>query len=477
MRSNGREGIVEVFDALSADLDRALNLDFDALTPRECLALLQRCEGLRRRLPAVEHPLVNRLAATDPAELGGKPRWVLADELHLTRGEAGRRITEAAELGARRTLTGEPLEPVLPEVSAAQRAGKISPAHIAVIRSFFSYLPDHIDPGTLAQAERHLTELATHYRPEELTKLAQRLADYLHPDGTYTEDDRAKRRGLALGPQDRDGMSPIKGYLDPQARATLDAVLARWAAPGMCNPDDPIPCTGGTPTQTQIETDARSAAQRNHDALTAMGRALLASGELGQHNGLPATIIVSTTLADLDTGTGKAHTGGGTWLPISDVIALASHAHHYLRIYQGAKELALFHTKRLATPGQRIVLHAKERGCSHPGCPVPGYLCEVHHDNDYAKTRRTDIDGLSLRCGPHHQLITSNGWKTRKRHDGTTQTLPPPHLDRGQPRTNHYHHRRKTASRRRRRRRRSLTGPVGRSDGPHFKIVSYDQCY
>ncbi|MGV0750404.1 13E12 repeat family protein [Mycolicibacter minnesotensis] len=440
MRSKGREEIVEVFDALSADLDRALDLDFDALTPRECLALLRRCERLRRRLPAVEHPLVNRLAGTDPAELGGKPRWVLADELHLTRGEAGRRLAEAAELGDRRTLTGEPLEPALPAVATAQREGKISAAHIAVIRSFFTYLPDAIDAGTLTQAEKHLTALGAECRPDELAKLAQRLADHLHPDGNYTEDDRAKRRGVVLGPQDRDGMSPIKGYLDPQARATLDAVLARWAAPGMCNPGDETPCTGGTPSQAAIDADTRSVAQRNHDALTAMGRALLASGDLGQHNGLPAAIIVSAALDDLESGTGKAHTGGGTWLPMRDVIAMASHAHHYLRIYDGAKELALFHTKRLASPAQRIVLYAKERGCSHPNCPVSGYCCEVHHDEDYAKTGRTDITGLTLRCGTHHELITSGGWKTRKRLDGTTQTLPPPHLDRGQPRTNHYHH-------------------------------------
>ncbi|ORV47331.1 hypothetical protein AWC02_09455 [Mycolicibacter engbaekii] len=440
MRSSSREEIVEAFDVLSADLDRALDLDFDALTPRECLALLQRCEALRRRLPALEHPMVNRLAATEPAELGGKPRWVLADELHIGRGEAGRRITEAAELGTRRSLTGEPLEPVLPAVSAAQRSGKIGPAHIAVIRAFFNYLPSDIDAGTRTHAEHHLTELAAAYRPEELTKLAQRLADYLHPDGNHTEDDRARRRGLTLGPQGRDGMTPIKGHLDPQARATLDAVLARWAAPGMCNPADATACTAGTPSQAAIDADTRSAAQRNHDALTAMGRALLASGELGQHNGLPATLIVSTTLADLESGTGKAHAGGGSWLPMSDVIAMASHAHHYLRIYQGAKELGLFHTKRLATPAQRIVLHAKERGCSHPGCPVPGYLCEVHHDTDYATTGRTDIDGLTLRCGPHHRLITAHGWKTRKNASGTTQTLPPPHLDHGQPRTNHYHH-------------------------------------
>jgi hypothetical protein len=63
----------------------------------------------------------------------------------------------------------------------------------------------------------------------------------------------------------------------------------------------------------------------------------------------------------LESGTGNAHTGGGTRLPIKDVIRLASHAHHYLRIYDGAKELALYHSKRLASPGQRIVLYAGDR--------------------------------------------------------------------------------------------------------------------
>jgi hypothetical protein len=174
---------------------------------------------------------------------------------------------------------------------------------------------------------------------------------------------------------------------------------------------------------------------------------MLASGDLGQHNGLPASIIVSTTLAELQAGAGrglsggaKAHTGGGTWLPISDVIRLACHANHYLRIFDGAKELALFHTKRLASPGQRIVMYAKDRGCTHPGCNVPAYLTEVHHNRPYAQRPQTDIDDLTLRCGPDHQLITPGGWRTRKNHRGEIETLPPPHLDYGQPRTNSYHH-------------------------------------
>ena len=242
---SNREQIVEAFDALAAALDRALDLDVEVLTARECLALLGRCEVLRRRLPALEHPMVNQIAAAEPGQIGGKPRWVLADTLRITRGDAARRISEAQELGPRRSLTGEPLEPVLPAVAEAQRDGKLGAAHIAVIRSFVDYLPTDVDPGTLAQAEKHLADLGGQYRPDELAKLAQRLADHLHPDGDEpderAEQHRAKRRSLVLGPQDRDGMSPISGFLDPQARATLDAVLARWAAPGMCNPADPAP--------------------------------------------------------------------------------------------------------------------------------------------------------------------------------------------------------------------------------------------
>jgi hypothetical protein len=40
-----------------------------------------------------------------------------------------------------------------------------------------------------------------------------------------------------------------------------------------------------------------------------MGRSVLSSPELGQHNGLPCTIVVSTTLQELESGEGHAVTG------------------------------------------------------------------------------------------------------------------------------------------------------------------------
>jgi hypothetical protein len=389
MRSNSREEIEEVFDALDVQMDRACELSFGALTTPELMRMLERLEKVARQLPVPGHGLINQVVAqATPAELGGKLPHVVADRLRITRGEATRRVAEAADLGPRQALTGEPLAPRLPATAAVQRNGQIGASHIAVIRGFLKDLPCWVDAPTRESAETDLANLATEHRPETLRKVADRLACYLNPDGEFTDEDRARRRGLTLGKQDPDGMSKLSGWLTPLARAACEAVLAKLAAPGMCNPEDRTPTVDGPPSEDAVKRDTRSPAQRNHDALSAAFRALLASGELGQHNGLPASIIVSTTLKDLESASGKALTGGGTLVPMSDVIRLASHAHHYLAIFDKGKALALYHTKRLASPGQRIVLYAKDRGCTAPGCDVVGYYCEVHHVQDVRREAR-----------------------------------------------------------------------------------------
>ncbi len=51
------------------------------------------------------------------------------------------------------------------------------------------------------------------------------------------------------------------------------------------------------------------------------------------HNGLPVTVIVSTTLQELTSGAGQAVTAGGTLLPMRDLIRMARHAYHYLAVF------------------------------------------------------------------------------------------------------------------------------------------------
>ena len=192
----------------------------------------------------------------------------------------------AADLGPRRALTGAVLAPLLTATAAAQRDGTIDPAHVAVIRRFFNQLPEAVDLDTRACAEAQLAELATQFRPDHLADVACQLADYLNPDGIFADEDRARRRGLTLGKQGPDGMSQLRGWLTPEARATVEAVLAKTAAPGLCNPADDTPVVDGPPTEDAERCDTRSPAQRNHDGLNAALRALLASGKLGQHNGV-----------------------------------------------------------------------------------------------------------------------------------------------------------------------------------------------
>jgi hypothetical protein len=436
-----REAIMAALDVLDAAVDELGELNFDALTTRESLALLERTESVRRRLPVSEHKLINNLAhAATAEELGGKLSHAIAERTLISSAEATRRIKEAADLGPRRALTGEPLPPTLAGAAAAQKAGKLGTGQVAVIRRFYHQLPGWVDAATRDKAEADLAEQGTHYRPEQLAGLADTIADCLNPDGNFRDEDRARRRGLTLSNQQPDLMSELRGYITPELRATLETVLAKLAAPGMCNPEDDNPVVDGAPSEEAIQRDTRSAGQRNHDGLLAALRAMVASGELGQHNGLPASIIVTTTLAELEAAAGQGLTGGGSILPMSDVIRLARHARHYLAIFDKGKPLALYHTKRLASPAQRIVLYARDRGCSAPGCDVPGYYSEVHHVTPYAQCHTTDVNDLTFGCGCHHRLLKPGGWTTRKNAKGDTEWLPPPHLDHGQPRINTFHH-------------------------------------
>ena len=437
--------MVTALDDLEAAWDKVASLPVDVLSAGQVLAVLDRLETQRRRQPAFEHALLTHLQSQSTAKEMGAKSWraVLSQRLGISGSDAGRRIAEAAALGARRALTGEPLPPQLPATAAAQARGEIGTEHVTIIREFFDHLPAAVDPATREAAEAHLGGLAGGLTPEGLRQLARQLLGYLDSDGTL-DDERAhaRKRGLTLGPQGLDGMSRLTGWLTPELRATLDALFAKLAAPGSANPDEP------SPSPDQIDGDTRSPAQRSHDALHTVCREMLASGTLGQHHGLPVTIVATTTLAELTAAAGTAHTGGGTRLPIPTLIqmAAAGRTHPYLALFEDPHQIQLYYgrTRRTASPGQRLALAALERGCTKPDCTAPPDRCQVHHGaRDWQHGGNTDINELTLACGCDNRLVddTPTGWTTRKRpSDNRTEWIPPPHLDRGQSRVNHYHH-------------------------------------
>ncbi len=431
--------------ALRAAHDALAALPVESLTTAELLAALDELETLGCRLPVQCHRMLARLQTETTAKELGAKSWkeVLRIRWRLSAAEASRRMAEAAVLGPRRSLTGNPLPPVLEATAAAQQLGAITAEHVTTIREAVAATPSWLDVNTRGQFEVDLVRLAAGVGPKELKDAATKALFLLDQDGPVPDDaERQRKRGFHAGPQGRDGLIPITGNLNPEAWAVWEPIFAKFAAPGMCNPDDENPCTSGTPSQAHIDADARTVAQRRHDALIAVGRMALMSGELGRLNGLPVSIIIRTTLQDLESRAGVGTTGGGTTVPIADVIRLGGHANHFLAIFDRStgSALELFRTRRIASPEQRIMLIARDGGCTKPCCPVGAYGSQVHHATaDWINGGQTNVDEMALACGPDNRLVGDGGYRTIINEHGECEWIPPPGLDHGQTRTNHVH--------------------------------------
>ncbi|MEB3033282.1 13E12 repeat family protein [[Mycobacterium] nativiensis] len=363
-------------------------------------------------------------------------RAALWKRLRITPREITRRCRLAARIRGRHSLTGTHIAPELPALAEAVETGVVGEDHIRAVCQAVDVLPASVAPAEVAQAEATLVEHAARVDAGVVAKLGQRIADHLNPDGLFSDEDRARRRGLTLGRQGPDGMSKLSGLLDPQARAYFEAVAAA-VRPGHRQPDG------------AAGPDERSCAQRNHDALKLALATALSSGELGTHRGHPVTVVVSTTLAELNQAAHAvtdptipmppwAHTGGGSRLPMRDLIAMAANAIHYLAVFDDhtARPLYLGRQKRIATTDQRLICYARDRGCTRPNCLVPGYHCEVHHSPDWTPNGRTDADKLHFACGPDHAAATEGRQQTTVTESGRlgwTDGSTPPQI-------NHAHH-------------------------------------
>ena len=168
-------------------------------------------------------------------------------------------------------------------------------------------------------------------------------------------------------------MSRLSGWIDPETRCYVEAVTAA-VRPGRHLPD-------GTFAEVR---DERSPDQRCHDGIK-LGLSGIASGEMGQHRGHPITVIVRTTLAELNQAAHAvtnpdipmpppARTGGDTALPMRDLIRMGDGRYplsggirqpHRTTLYLGRQA-------RIATADQRIICYARDGGCTHPNCLEPG---------------------------------------------------------------------------------------------------------
>jgi len=417
-----RERVRVALDAIDGGLAVLRETPTDDVGNAFRVEVAERLEGQRRAIGGQSYRVFGELFeppdGVDPNMVEDAClRDVLCARLRIPPGEIRRRARLAARIRPRRSLTGPLLQPELAELAEAVEAGLVGDDHIREVCRALDVLPAAVGPAEREDAERTLVGHAVRHDAKFVAAVGQRLADVLNPDGLFDERDRARRRGLVLGNQQLDGMSRLSGWLDPEARSYVEAVQAA-SRPGRHQPDE----AGSDPNSR----DERSGPQRLHDAITRGLKAGISSGQLGQHRGTPVTVIVRTTLRELNQAADAiadrtvpmpppARTGGGSSLPMRDLISMASEAIPYLAVFDEHTERPLYlgRAKRVASADQRLICYVRDGGCTHPDCMEPGNHCEVHHAREWADGGPTDADNLFFACGPHHSLVGQRRRRTQ----------------------------------------------------------------
>jgi len=394
-------------------------------------ALLAEIVDLEAELTRVQYRQLAVLAELNarnaPATLGFRG---LADlisvQLRCTRVEARRRTLAVERFGARRSLTGEPLPPNLPATSEAFATGEIGLELAAAIAETVEAIPAKDQAEHAEPVEATLLEHARTSDPRTIRLLGQRILAHLDPDGPSPDEQRMQQahRRVSLNRLE-DGTGLLEGRLSPSCQAIWEAILTPLAA---ARPDD------------ALGPDDRTIPQRLHDAFEEAGRRLLATGDLPNHAGLPSQLIITMSLTDLERRAGHATTHHGGTLSIDEALRLAADGHVLPAILNDAGGILAYGTgHRLATPGLRKAVFARDRGCTFPGCVRTAAQSEIHHATDWAQGGATNLDNLAIACGYHNKFAPKMGWRTVLI-DGVPHWQPPSWHPIQQPQRNYLHH-------------------------------------
>ena len=362
-------------------------------------SLLAEVETQRRRLEALDQLLVAEIDRQGVAGefARGTSANLLSSLLRVSPGEAKARVARARDLGPRRALTGEPLEPILPVTADAVRAGEISSAHVAVIAECLDAIPAKISHQVSDAAETFLVAAARAEHPGQLRRSAALLLARLDPDGIEPrEQDAEHRRGFGLR-KHRDGSSTPLGRFSPELTAMWETVFDSLAAPQPSGEGEP---------------DTRTGEQRRHDAAAEVLSRVLRSGTLPANGGVPVTILARTSISELTSGLGIAVTGQGTQISITRLLQMSADARIIPVILDDAGGILGYgRERRLASQGQRFALAARDGGCCFPGCDRPASWTEVHHIRSWLDGGPTDLDNMCLLCRYHHRMFEALGWE------------------------------------------------------------------
>ncbi|WP_165400156.1 HNH endonuclease signature motif containing protein [Motilibacter rhizosphaerae] len=400
---SSRGQLVEQAQACLAELAA---LDLSEVAAAELGPLLKELHATRAVLDAADAKVLEAFDARQAyqADFAVTAASWLRHHTHVGEADARSRVRVARALRS------------LPLAADALAEGWVSWQHVRRLAPVVGYLAD--TPDELPRLEKTLVDFARDNTADDLTRLVQAAAEAagVGESAAEREQRRLAQRSFTTTTA-LDGWRHVTGLLSPELGDLLEQVLTGLAAP--------VPGIDGGP-------DARSAAQRRHDALADAIGLVADLDTVPEVNGSRPRLTLVADVATLRAD----DPAWGARSPLASVLtrSLGPAALELLTcdavitplLTTGlGVPLAEGRAKRFATSAQLKALKARDGGCIVPGCDR--VRLEAHHTIPWSKGGLSDLSSYVLFCKRHHHIAHEDGWTVEPDPDrpGLFQLRPP----------------------------------------------------
>ena len=401
----------------------------EAIAAVESAGRLMDCARVRVLAPITGDPvLAERLGYASPSA-------AVASLARISERSAGARLRVAGAVCSDRALTGASLPAPHPLMSAALDAGHVGLDAATLIATELISIAGRTSSQVLEAAESVMVNLASGFYPTGEAIVATVSVDYLageirrvtaaaDPDGARPREERAtRRREFRLGTPDEDGLVPAHGRLLPEIGSLLAGLMeAHRRSPRFVDPEATL--MNATLIHTEdlaVSTDPRTPGQRRHDALGEIVMAAAAAEGAPSLDGLPVSVLVTVTAADLANRDGldadAIGTMAGSPFPVSRRTVerfINAGGYRVVTTDENGAVTAISSPQRCFTPMQRLGMAARDGlGCITPGCTSPHYTLQAHHVIPDRDDGPTALDNGILMCYWHHSIVDTGPWQYR----------------------------------------------------------------
>ncbi len=301
-----------------------------------------------------------------------------------------------------RICVGKELEG-MPDVMEALSTGEIGYQSASVICHFREQLGEK-GKGVNQEAVLHA---AREFGVYDLRKVLRHARHEIDPDGfDKLHEKDFSRRWLRVSSM-LDGMFAIDGVLDQAGGAAVRSAL-------------------NSLNRRLGEDDARTAGQRNADALVELTHHALDQGTLPTRRGVKPHVSLTTSLETLKREVGAPAAEVEFSVPLSAMTLerFACDCTMSRVLLQDSMVVDVGRATRIVSGPTGRALKARDRRCRWPGCDRSISWTSPHHIVYWTRGGPTKLSNLLSLCYTHHRNVHEGGWQVIA-HGQEFQFLPP----------------------------------------------------